>query len=335
MGETALNTTIAAFTKSLNDRTDLNGVKQHGKTLYDCLIKPLEEKGEWQKNNIKNLVIAADRTINYIPIAALHDGKQFLIERYTTSNILNAGLTDVTDRLPKDPTILGLGISDSLDGLSALPNVETELNAIVRTPTNPKGLYPGTLSFNQNATPTQLKTQLKQNYNILHIATHGEFNPIEPNESFLLFSSGKPGKGDRYTINRIDEQQEALRRIHLVVLSACQSASGKSATTGIEIQGLSAAFVRDRAKSVIASLWNVDDSSTAVLMQQFYKNLATGMTKAQALQNAQRQFIETKLTAKDSLPRAGGRRSIPGQPPVDSYIHPYYWAPFILIGNSQ
>jgi hypothetical protein len=65
------------------------------------------------------------------------------------------------------------------------------------------------------------------------------------------------------------------------------------------------------------------------------KNLAIGMTKAQALQNAQRQFIETKLTAKDSPNRAGGRRSIPGQPPVDSLIHPHYWPPFILIGNSQ
>lgn len=241
----------------------------------------------------------------------------------------------MTDRLPKDPQILGIGISDSLDGLNALPNVEAELNAIIRTPTNPKGLYPGTLNFNQKATPAQLKTNLKLNpYNILHIATHGQFNPNEPRESFLLFSSGQPGKGDRYTIDRIDEQQDALRKIHLVILSACQSASGQSATTGIEIQGLSAAFVRDRAKSVIASLWNVDDSSTALLMQQFYKNLTTtGMTKAQALQTAQLQFIQGNLTAKNSPDRAGGRRSIPGQPPVDSLIHPYYWAPFILIGT--
>ena len=335
MGETKLNATIAQFQASLTDRTDLNGVKQHGKTLYDCLIKPLEEKGEWQKNNIKNLVIAADRTINYIPIAALHDGKQFLIEKYATSNILNAGLTDVTDRLPKDPTILGIGISAPLDNFSALPNVETELNTIIRTPTNPLGLYPGNLSLNQNATPAQLKTNLKQPYNILHIATHGQFNPTEPNDSFLLFSSGTPGKGDRYTINRIDEQQEALRKIHLVILSACQSATGQSATTGIEIQGLSAAFVRDRAKSVIASLWNVDDASTALLMQQFYKNLTPGTTKAQALQKAQLQFILGNLTAKDAPPRAGGRPFIPNQPAVNSYLHPYYWAPFLLIGNSQ
>jgi CHAT domain-containing protein len=101
---------------------------------------------------------------------------------------------------------------------------------------------------------------------------------------------------------------------------------------------LSAAFVRDRAKSVIASLWNVNDASTALLMQQFYKNLAKGMAKAEALRQVQLQFIKGELTSKD----ADRLRSDIDVQVTDStrqarppnFTHPYYWAPFILIGNS-
>ncbi|MEB3294739.1 MAG: CHAT domain-containing protein [Synechococcales bacterium] len=203
---------------------------------------------------------------------------------------------------------------------------------------SPTGLYPGSLNLNQASTFSRFKQELADRpYNIVHIATHGTFNPTQPNDSFLLFSSGKPGIGDRFTFNRI-EQQDDLRKVHLVVLSACQTASGQSSTSGIEIQGLSAAFVRDRAKSVIASLWNVNDASTALLMQQFYKNLAKGMTKAEALRQVQRQFIKGELTPKD----ADRLRSDIDVQVIDStrearppnFIHPYYWAPFILIGNS-
>ncbi len=104
IGEQQLNRTIASFQAALQSPNDIAAVKQHGKALYDCLIKPLEEKGEWKKNKIQNLVIAADRAINYIPFGALFDGKQFVVERYTTSNVLNAGLTDVDTRLPSNPS---------------------------------------------------------------------------------------------------------------------------------------------------------------------------------------------------------------------------------------
>jgi CHAT domain-containing protein/tetratricopeptide (TPR) repeat protein len=340
MRESQLNTTVTAFQTALTDRTDLDGVKKHGKILYDCLIKPLEEKGEWDKNKIQNLVIAADRTINYIPIGALYDGKQFLVERYTISNIINAGLTDVATKLPANPTILGLGISDSLDGLPSLPNVRAELNTIIRSTTSPTGLYLGSLNLNQTATLARFKSQLAQTpYNIVHIATHGQFNPTKPDESFLLLSSGKPSLGDRLTIDRI-QQQDDLRKIHLVVLSACQTASGQSSSTpGIEIQGLSAAFVRDRAKAVIASLWSVNDASTTVLMQQFYQNLAQGMTKSEALRQAQLSLLKDKPLSKTKTDRNVVHPLTPNQPTrndriAPGYTHPYYWAPFILIGNG-
>lgn len=346
IGEAQLNTIVTNFQRSLRDATDLAGVQRHGKTLYNCLIKPLEDKGDWEKNKIQNLVIAADRTLNYIPFSALYDGKQFLVQRYTISNILNAGLTDVSTRLPPNPTVLGFGISDALDGFSPLPNVRPELETLIRSDRTPQGRYPGSLNLNQDSTLTRFKTLLaKHPFNILHIATHGEFNPTQPHDSFLLLSSGQPGKGDRLTINRI-EQQDDLRNIHLVVLSACQTAAGQSATTGIEIQGLSAAFVRDRAKAVIASLWNVNDTSTALLMQQFYQNLTQGMTKAEALRQAQLSLLlglpqghpPTQTTAQNTSARTNiqfiSRDPSPISLATDEFSHPYYWAPFILIGNS-
>ncbi len=199
----------------------------------------------------------------------MFDGQQFLIERYTISNVLNAGLTNLDGKLPANPSVLGIGITKPLDNFSALPQVKQELQAIVRSQNSPQGIYPGSLYLDQTSTPAAFEDNLG-NYPIIHIATHGEFNPTSPNQSYLLFSSGQPGKGIHYTVSQI-QQQDALRNVYLVVLSACQTGKGESALSGIEIQGMSAAFVRDRARAVIASLWNVDDASTSLLMQQFYK----------------------------------------------------------------
>jgi CHAT domain-containing protein len=338
IGESQLTRMALAFQSALQFPGNIAAVKQQGKALYDCLIKPLEEKGEWSKNKIQNLVIAPDRAVNYIPIAALYDGQQFLIERYTVSNILNAGLTSMDGKLPQNPSVLGIGVSEPLDSFSALPDVKQELRSIVRSQQSPQGIYAGSLYLDQASIPSVFEDNVGK-YQIIHIATHGEFNPTTPNQSYLLFSSGQKGKGVRYTLSQI-QQQEDLRKVYLVVLSACQTGKGESALSGIEIQGMSAAFVRDRAKAVIASLWNVNDTSTSLLMQQFYKNLATGkMSKAEALRQAQLSLQGKQITAKNtSINReagievvATGGRSLPA--PTD-FSHPYYWAPFILIGNG-
>jgi CHAT domain-containing protein len=154
--------------------------------------------------------------------------------------------------------------------------------------------------------------------------------------SFVLFSDGKPGGVDRYTVSRI-QQQDDLRKVHLVILSACQTAQTESLSNGTEIQSMSAAFLRDRAKSVIASLWNVNDASTSLLMQNFYRNLATGkLTKAQALRQAQLQLFNGTVDGAPKRSDIEPRSTTQNAPPIaQSMRHPYYWAPFILIGNSN
>ncbi|MGA7932226.1 MAG: CHAT domain-containing protein [Kovacikia sp.] len=149
-----------------------------------------------------------------------------------------------------------------------------------------------------------------------------------------------PGRGQNLTTALIDQLGDyGLGDIHLVVLSACETAVGDRASDGIEIPGISYFFLKNEVKAVMASLWSVNDASTSLIMQQFYKQLATSkMTKAEALQRVQQQFITGKLTAQDAPSRAATLIS-KGNSPLrqrsnGDFSHPFYWAPFILIGNS-
>ena len=320
-------------------KTDLATVQATSQQLYTWLIKPLE--AELKAANIKHLVFAPDSTIRYIPLAALYDGKQYLIQRFTVSTITAASQTDTTTRTPKptgqEPMLLAMGAS-TFPNQAPLPNVPAELDAIARTnPTRDRqGIYPGSKFLNQTFDYAALQTSLKKGtYRILHLATHGAFIPGRVEDSYLV-----PGRGQNLTTELIDQLGNyGLSNIHLVVLSACETAVGGRASDGMEIPGMSYFFLKNEVKSVIASLWIVNDASTALIMKQFYKHLADGMTKAEALKTVQQDFIQGKLTANDAPTRADiqvtlapGTRAAQGRSP--DFSHPYYWAPFILIGNS-
>ena len=299
------------------------------------MLKPLE--GELTANQIKHLIFVPDRATNYIPMAALHDGNQYLMQRFAISTVLAAGLTDTDDRLPRQPQqipVLGLGLSEARGDFRALPNVEAELNAIVNTGGSDRvGIFPGLQFLNQAFDRNALENNLR-GHRILHIATHGEFKSSNPRDSYFLLGTGIP-----YAIPDIQSLRE-LRDVHLVVLSACETGLGGADGLGLEVAGISSFFLgdRDRAKAVMASLWLVDDTSTSLLMQQFYQNLATGkMTKAEALRQAQLSLLQGHLTAKDAPTRADVEVQVePGSRATEpsDFSHPNYWAPFILIGNG-
>ncbi|MBD2206595.1 tetratricopeptide repeat protein [Calothrix sp. FACHB-1219] len=347
IGESELTKDVSNFRRLLQQPdSDITQVKATGKKLYDCLIKPIES--ELKANKVKHLVFVPDRAINYIPMAALFDGEKYLIENYSVVSVLNAGLTDAKDTLPpqiQDTQVLGLGLSNQAktpDGtFSALNYVPIELDAIVKQkPNDSTGIYPGTKFLNQAFTRDALENNL-DGRNILHIATHGLFKADNPEKSYILLGTGVP-----YPITQIKHLQK-LREIHLVVLSACETALGGSDQNGIEIQGMSAYFLRDKAKSVMASLWVVSDRSTAQLMQQFYSNLAnsanskTRITKAEALRQAQLSLLNSNKSTGENTGNSRGIFELIN-PDISSrhenntsgYSHPYYWAPFILIGNG-
>lgn len=315
------------------DTTKSQAVSQK---LYNWLIKPLEP--ELQANPVKNLVFALDRGTRYIPMSALYDGKQYLIEKYNTYNVLSADLTDVSQTglplLPENSPVLAMGVSQAVANFPPLPNVTDEINNIVKNPTKTQGIYAGKEFLNSTFDFRTLRDNLTGN-KILHLATHGEFVPNSKDESYLLL-----GNGEKLTLSRINTLTE-LNNIHLVVLSACQSALADTRQDGVEISSVAYHFLNRGAKAVMASLWLVNDKSTSLLMQEFYKNLASGkMTKSEALRQAQLSLLHTQ----DSKALNAGDRGLtvaaePGKSPRNQgrnsdFSHPYYWAPFILIGNG-
>ena len=247
----------------------------------------------------------------------------------------SADLTDTKEKLPtetQNTPVLAMGFSEGL------PNVPKELNAIVRENTTDKqGIYPGHKYLDSKFDFPTLKDNLK-GHKILHLATHGVFDPKSANKSYILL-----GNGEELTPDRIS-QLTGLSNIHLVVLSACQTAlASPDQQDGVEINTFASNFLNNNAKSVIASLWQVDDSSTAQLMENFYGNLAhskTPITKAQALRLAQLSLLYGKQVTLEDIKRGAiNPEPVAGKPSQQTSTganisHPYYWAPFILMGNG-
>ncbi len=315
LGDTALE-----FRMALQDpNSKPEDIQAIGQKLYQWLIQPLEP--ELQKNQIKNLIFSLDRVTRYLPMAALFDGQHYLVENYQISTILSAELTDLATPRPRrtaEMPILALGMSTGSEQFRPLPNVITELDNIVKTDaTDPVGIYPGRQYLDRTFDFRALADNLRD-FGALHIATHGKFEPGLPNASYLLL-----GTGEKLTLDRIQTLQNR-NFLHLAVLSACETALGGPDAEGLEIAGLAYYFsVADGAKAVMASLWLVNDSSTSEFMQHFYANLGNetqSLTKAEALRQAQLRFLHSPGTDASTQTR--------------NLAHPYYWAPFILIGNG-
>lgn len=334
-----LGQTVLAFRELIQagQAASLPQLQAKGQQLYGWLVEPLA--GEIQKNQIQHLVFAQDRVTRYLPMAALHNGDRYLIEDYAVSTVLSAELTDTRDRLSAEPpSVLGLGLSQSVPGFNPLPHVASELKGVIQQdPADSQGIYPGEIFLDQAFDFETMRDRVS-NHRVLHIATHAKFEPGAPEASYLLLGNGDPLKIT--DINTIGRQ---LRDVHLVVLSACETALGGPAADGTEIAGISAYFLeKGRAKSVMASLWAVNDASTSLLMQLFYDQLARpsggdAMTKAEALRQAQLSL----LRSDSALVAAAERSSLQVQardtsqtPQLSSFQHPYYWAPFTLIGNG-
>jgi CHAT domain-containing protein/lipopolysaccharide biosynthesis regulator YciM len=344
LGEAQLSKLTEQFRSALQTSDDLNPVQTIGKQLHQCLL-PQKLRDELTRNNIENLVFVPDRITNYIPMAALHDGQQYLIEKYSISNILSVSLTDTQDKLPDRPSVLGFGLSEAVSltdpprNFSELPYVPYELDNIIQTNpnTDPRGVLSGSAWLDRDFDRKTLETKLSQQKpNILHIATHGEFIPTDPRTSYLVLGDHTP-----YSISKI-QYLEDLQNVHLVVLSACETALGGSDRNGLEVAGIASYFLTSnaKAKAVLASLWKVNDPATSLLMSEFYTTLHPSqpnpkkLSKAQALRQVQLKFINSNLTLQDAANRAGARRYEPNKKRPQNLSHPYYWAPFILIGNN-
>ena len=322
-----LNRVIAAFRSDIMDR--FSNPRANAQQLYQWLIAPLAD--EIDAAGAETILYAADGQLRYIPLAALHDGDQWLTQRYTINHITAASLMDFSQSEGTSLNILA-GAFPAQDLAVKVAGVQRYFNGLPYAQVEVENLeanLPGTVAFFSEGFNRQAIEPRLGNHTIIHLATHGSFQSGHPNDSFILL-----GDGDRITLFDLDQWE--LPNAALVVLSACETAvSGPELGSGEEILGFGYQIQRTGAKAAIASLWLVSDGGTQVLMNGFYGAMQLGLPKAEALQQAQIALITGDYTAvggpRGDIEIRGG----PGQASRgDPLAHPYYWAPFILIGNG-
>jgi len=283
------------FHNSLQAR-DPQRYLRHAKRLYDWLIRPIE--AEFKAAGVQTLVFVPDGALRLLPLAALYDGEQFLMQKYALAITPSLTLTDPRPLSREAVDVLAAGMTEAAEEFPPLPAVREELNSIQQ-------LYGGTVLLNQAFSPMRLRQTVQQGaFSIVHIASHGKF-AADASQSFLLTPHGK------LTLVQLAETVGQLRfreqPLELLTLSACETAQGDDRAA----LGLAGVAIQAGARSALATLWRVNDAATALLMRTFYQHLSTsGTSRARALQQAQLKLLETP-----------------------NYASPVFWAPFLLINN--
>ncbi len=262
--------------------------------LFLALVKPLAVALEM----VQRLIIVPHGVLHYAPFHAFFDGSAYLIERYDVSYLPNAALMNRTSRRAMaSEGILSLGYAAD----NSLPFVVDEALAVAHLFDEPAIVEAAAVRHHLSNSAGEKR--------IVHLAAHAEFNDDQPLFSGLLLADGWLTTLDVFNLELTAD---------LVTLSACQT--GRSTLGGgDELLGLMRAFLCAGANALVMSMWSVEDRSTSILMQEFYRLLQNGCTKAAALSLVQRQFVQAapKIDASAHF----------------DYRHPYFWAPFFLVGD--
>ncbi|XSG85187.1 MAG: CHAT domain-containing protein [Methylohalobius sp. ZOD2] len=286
---------IRAFRRQLEKRTTRQYLP-YAQKLYDWLIRPLERVLRAQK--IHTLVLIPDGPLRTVPMAALHDGEQFLIRRYAIATTPGLTLTDPHPLARTQIKLLANGLTEAVQGFPPLPYVKGELESI-------QSIYGGKILKDQNFLLEKIQQELSAKpFTIVHIASHGQFKS-DPRNTFVLTFD------DKLTMDHLERFMGLSRfrkePVEILTLSACETAAGDDRAA----LGLAGIAVKAGARSALASLWLINDRSSAMLVTEFYRQLKNAsISKAEALQKAQLKLLDQYR-----------------------YRHPGYWSAFLLIGN--
>ena len=271
---------------------------QPSQTVYNWIIRPIES--ELTKHKVKNLVFVLDNPLGNIPMEALHDGKQYLIQKYNVSLTPGLQLLNPQPIARTQLRIIAGGLSEGSNNFPPLPNVKNELDAIKSELSNTRVL------LNQQFTKEAIENTVKSlSAPVVHLATHGTFSS-KAEGTYIVTYDGNVNVNE---LNDLLTTRETNQRgaIELLVLSACSTATGDQRAA----LGIAGVAVRSGARSTLASLWTVDDKATSLIMTEFYKQLnEPNISKTEAFKRAQLSMLKNPL-----------------------YDHPYYWAPYVLVGN--
>ncbi len=290
-----LERVVRHFRLALQENKERRYIR-HAQRLYNWLIRPLEN--DLASASVKTLVFVPDGALRLIPMAALHDGNDFLIRKYALATTPGLALTDPKPLRRDNVRPLALGLSQAVQGFSALPYVTEELATL-------KSLYNAKLMLDQDFRVVNVRQALRTgDYGILHIASHGQF-ASDASESFILTFD------TRLTMDLLEEYIGRLRYrenpLELLTLSACETALGDDRAA----LGLAGIAIKAGARSAVATLWHVADRAAANLVSKFYRELqAANTSRAQALQRAQIALLDDP-----------------------DYQSPFFWSPFLLINN--
>jgi CHAT domain-containing protein len=327
ISQTELEATLAQMRRSFRRASSQRERLTVAQKLYDWLIRPTEPT--LATRDIKTLTFVLDGSLRNLPMAALHDGQQYLVEKYSL------GLTPGLQLRPPNPLVksqlkalLG-GLTEAQQDFAPLPGVQVEVEKIQQQ-------VSAKVLLNQQFTTAALQNLVQAiPFPIVHLATHGQFSS-EAENTFILTWNGRMSARELGDLLR-QRQQRDRHPIELLVLSACQTAQGDT-RAALGIAGLA---VRSGARSTLAALWSVDDQATTLLMSRFYQELLQpGVTKAEALRRAQLSLLHG-VGALGKSPARGGVSAVPSGDAQSAnagtteseFAHPFYWAAFVLVGD--
>ncbi|MBW4455941.1 MAG: CHAT domain-containing protein [Nostoc indistinguendum CM1-VF10] len=289
---------LVELRKNLVNPTATKVVQTQAHQVYDWLLKPMES--QLQKSGVNTLVFVLDGQLRNLPMAALYDGKQYLVEKYAVALSVGLQLLDPKPLVQQQLRALTAGLTQPPPGFSEfapLLAIKSEFEGITKAGVSTTSLLDG--DFKKKNLESQIGDT---SFNIVHLATHGQFSS-RLEDTFILDFDGQINVKDFDTLFR--SQGKSI--VELLVLSACQTATGDSRAT----LGLAGAAVRAGARSTIASLWQIDDQSTAMFVSAFYRELKSGkITKAEAIHRAQLELLKHP-----------------------NYKAPSFWSAYVLIGN--
>ncbi len=335
-----LRAKVLAFRQVLQDPTRDPRPLAHD--LYTILVGPIEK--DLAGANATTLMWSLDDVLRYLPMAALYDGKEYMVERYKNDVFTPASESRLTETPKAEWNGLGLGVSQAHPGFLALTGVPQELDGVIHDPSvtaSQAGALPGTILLDSAFTQQTMTQALEaRKYPLVHIASHFDFQPGDETNSFLLL-----GDGSHLSLSTIKTLPQVFQGVDLLTLSACDTADGGTGADGREVEGFAVLAQRLGAKAVIASLWPVADASTPLLMDAFYGQLSHGnISKGEALRQAQLSLLHGTTSGTgsaanraqivpDKKDKSAGDAPAFTPDPKAPFAHPYYWAPFILIGN--
>ncbi|NJO79021.1 MAG: CHAT domain-containing protein [Cyanobacteria bacterium RM1_2_2] len=288
--------TLESLRRNIAEPDALRQTQIQAQQVYNWLIQP--GAAAIAQSTIKTLVFVLDGRLRNIPMAALYDGHQYLIEKYAVALSPSLQLFEPKPLQSIQLNALAVGLDQPRHGFSRLPHVRNELEQI-------QSEVQSQVLLNQQFTTQAFQSEMNlQPFSIVHLATHGQFSSAA-DKTFVLAWDKPINVNELNTLLRSRDQQR--QPLELLVLSACETAAGDQRAA----LGLAGVAIRAGARSTIASLWSVNDESTALVMNQFYQTLINqAQPKAEALRHAQLALLKSP-----------------------EYQLPIFWAPYVLIGN--